>query len=812
MMIESNPIPPPAGSPARTLHPNIPPTLTSFVGREAEIAELARLLSSEDVRVVTVTGAGGIGKTRLVQEIVPVVQSGYAHGSGYVQLASLQDRSLLPITIARELNIPITDDASAEDRLRHVLHDMHALVIVDNAEHLIDEVARVLSMLLRSCPDLTALVTSREPLGVYGEWVYPLQPLEAGIGKSAQETSGETAPAAVQLFADRASALDRHFALTSENMPIIAGICAHLDGIPLAIELAASRLNLLSPAALFERLQRRLPLLTGTFRDSTPERSQCMRETIAWSYDLLPAEEQRLFWRLAVFSGGFDIESAEAIAIDESAPGSSSPASGKVSQFFEVFEGVGSLVAKSLLRSDMSIAIDRTRYSMFETIREYGLEQLAASGEEAALRNRHAAYFAGWAERCWAEAGDLPSLRHWLGLLEENLDNVRAALDWLTKTDPAAALAMAGALHWFWNVRGHIAEGLKRLETLDALAAEPVSDEVRARALMVTGNLAHLQRDGERAATLLDEAMALWRRADHSWGIGTTHMTIGMMAKDRGEFERAEQEFRAALPLLEAAGDTAAARTVLGNLAAVAFGLDNFEAVDRWQEQIEPRKDELETRSGGWTMHLRGLVAVAKEELDQAAELFAECLQAFIAYGYPIGVLESVAGAAATATESGNFEHAARLFGIVDAMCHELDYQFLHPGKAIYERALGRLRDELGPQRLDDLMGTGHQLPRENLAELVAPAAVLSPPSDAGQRDAASHAAERLGLTGREVEVLRYAALGLSDAEIAGRLFISHRTVSRHLLSAYRKLGVRTRSAAGARAAALGIIEPSRNR
>src|SRR5688500_2612653 len=150
----------------------------------------------------------------------------------------------------------------------------------------------------------------------------------------------------------------------------------------------------------------------------------------------------------------------------------------------------------------MSIAIDRSRYSRFETIREYGLEQLAASGEEAALRNRHAAYFAGWAERCWAEAGDLPSLRHWLGLLEENLDNVRAALDWLTKTDPAAALAMAGALHWFWNVRGHIAEGLKRLETLDALAAEPVSDEVRARALMVTGNLAHLQRDGERAATL----------------------------------------------------------------------------------------------------------------------------------------------------------------------------------------------------------------------------------------------------------------------------------------------------------------------
>jgi predicted ATPase/DNA-binding CsgD family transcriptional regulator len=596
--------------------------------------------------------------------------------------------------------------------------------------------------------------------------------------------------------------------LTPENLPIIAEICAHLDGIPLAIELAASRLNLLAPAALLARLQHRLPLLTTTFRDATVERSQSMRGTIAWSYDLLTVNEQRLFRWLAVFSGGFGIESAEAIVFEEPEHAASASTARNSEELTLVFDGVGSLVAKSFLRSDMTSAIESPRYFMFETIREYGLEQLAKNGEETALRNRHASYFAGWAERCWEEAGDLSSLRHWLGLLEENLDNVRAALDWLTETDPPAALAMAGALHWFWNVRGHIAEGLTRLERLDSAAMSAASDEVRARALMVAGNLSHLQRDDERAADLLDKALALWRCVSHQWGMGITHMTIGMMAKDRGEFERADPELRAALTLLEEAGDSAASRTVLGNLAAVAFGRGDFEAVERWQEQLESRDDERVTRSGGWTMHLRGLVAVARGDTTQAAELFAECYQLFVEYGYPLGVLESIAGAAATATQACNIDHAARLFGTVDAMCGELDYQFLHPGKVIYKRAHATLREALGPEQLDALLTAGRQLPRDELGTLVAPSAVLSSLSNAGKSQPnTGQFSDTHGLTDREVEVVQLAALGLSDAEIAARLFISPRTVSRHLLSAYRKLNVRTRTAAGAAAAALGILD-----
>jgi non-specific serine/threonine protein kinase len=772
--------------------------LSSFIGREEELARLGELLRSGGARLITLTGPGGIGKTRLAIELGRRLQPAFPDGVQGVELASLRDGDLLAIAVAQQLGVPVTDARTALERIAAALGTCRSLIVIDNAEHVVEPVAELVALLLRRARQLTFLVTSRAPLALYGERVFPLQPLDSprGTGNDFAAIAGSPA---VRLFVDRATSVDPRFALTADNAATIAEICARLEGIPLALELAASRTAMLAPPALLARLQRRLPILSATIRDAGVERAQSMRETIAWSYDLLPAEEQRLFRRLSIFAGGFSPDAVEAVCLLDGSSGGSftDPAAALIDQ-------IGSLAARSFLQLDTGHRYPDPRYLMYETIREYGLEQLAGSGELGEIARRHAGFFAGWARACWEEAGDLARLQHWLNLLEANHDNLRAALDWLEANDPAGALAMAGHLHWFWNVRGHRAEGLKRIEPL-LTRDETASDLDRARAYLVAGNLAHLQRDRETVRRWLDQSMTLWNRAGSDWGRGVCHLTLGMVAKDHGDYAAAEQDLLAALPLLEAAGDDAAGRTARANLAAVEFAQRDFAAMERWLQTLESGEDERVTRSGGWTIHLRGLADVAQGQGQQALERFHQCFHLFVVYGYPLGILESLAGAAA-AMSLGNASAAATLFGVVDTMRRELDYAFQQPGKDVYLEAIARARDRLGAA-YDARHREGQRLSSEEAGQLLHELVANPEQPVLVGTDPDASPAERFGLTAREVEVLELAALGRSDAEIADRLYISHRTVARHLFSVYRKLGVHTRTAAGALAFAHGLVE-----
>ncbi|MDP9470903.1 MAG: NB-ARC domain-containing protein [Chloroflexota bacterium] len=525
---------PPPQRPADPSH-NLPTPPTPFLGREADLARVTALLQDPAVRLVTVTGPGGIGKTRLALRIAAELREVFPDGVWFVGLAPITDPDLVLPTVARVLGIRPAGDRLVDEVLPTALRDQRLLLLLDNLEQVVEAAPQVAD-LLAACPGLSVLVTSRMRLRLSGEREYALAPLGLPGSNGALTPEQVAGSEAGRLFVDRAQGVKADFALTQDNAWSVAEICRRLDGLPLAIELAAARVKIFPPQALLARLERRLPLLTGGARDA-PTRQQTMRDAIAWSYDLLSGEEQTLFRHLAVFAGGCSFEAIEAVAVPDG---------------LDAVEGVASLVDKSLLRQ-MEKMDGEPRYRMLETIREFALERLEAAREAEPVRDRHAAWSLALAERTAPLMfGTQP--HRWFAHLEREHGNLRAALVWFEQTgDADRLLRLARALGYFWEMNGYWTEGPAWLER--ALATDAPPSLARAAALHSLGMSAAYVGDFARAEPALREALAVFREEGSASNVADALISLGSMAVDQGGCDAGEALLIEAVEEARRAGD-----------------------------------------------------------------------------------------------------------------------------------------------------------------------------------------------------------------------------------------------------------------
>jgi predicted ATPase len=529
---------------------NLPAELSSRVGREEELVQLTRRLAT--TRLLTLVGPGGVGKTRLALGVAANQAGAYADGVVFVDLAPLRDPHLVPATIARSLKVGESGSRSARELLLAFLRGRQLLLVLDNFEHLLGA-APVVTELLHACPQVAVLVTSRTALRVRGEQRFMVPPLATPAAEATVTDQDFAAWPAVRLFVERAQAVAAEFALSGTNAPAVATICRRLDGLPLAIELAAARVPMLPPEALLRRLDRRLSVLTGGALD-LPERQQTLRATLAWSYELLAPGDQVLFRRLAVFAGGWTLEAAEAMYADSEMPA------------HEVLDHLHSLLDHSLVRR-LGEADNEPRYGMLETIREYALEQLEAATEANMMRERHLTWCLAYAESTESELRG-PRQQHVLARLELEHDNMRSALSWSLlrpPTDahhPETALRLGGALARFWSVRGYIAEGNAWLErvvnaanTIDPLLPSPAPSAARAKALLGLGWLCAARGDFGRGLAHYEASVALYRELEDRRGMAAPLLAMAHLAEYQGKTTQARALLAESIEHARASGD-----------------------------------------------------------------------------------------------------------------------------------------------------------------------------------------------------------------------------------------------------------------
>lgn len=621
---------------------NIPAQLTSLIGREQEVAAISTLLERPDVRLLTLTGTGGIGKTRLSLEIGTALLPAFSDGVYFVPLASISDPALVIPAIAHTLGLQhryLDGQQPLEEHLDYLktsLREKHYLLLLDNFEQVVSA-APAIAELLSACPRIKILVTSRETLHLQGEYEFPLPPLALPGGTSPLPLHELTQYAAIALFLQRAMAIKPDFAVTTANVHIIAMICRRLDGLPLAIELAAARVKLLTPQALLQRLSHPLNVLTGG-RQNAPERHQTLRNTIAWSYHLLNAVEQQLFRRVAVFVGSCSLEAVEALY-------SSYPDKAAL-----VLDGVSSLIDKSLLRQVEQG--DEPRLLMLETIREYALEMLIANREERMIRYAHASYYLSLVEESEHELVG-PRQASWLERLEREHDNLRAALDWSLKPDEdrdetqrrmEIALRLAGALRRFWQMHGHLKEGQFFLEqALSASEGIIVSAQARAKALIGAGTLASIQNDFHRTETYCQESLLLFRELGDQQGIALSLFILSVVPMMKGDSGTARARTEEALALFREMGDRERIAWSLSTLGLLDMQEGNYaSAHTRYEESLATHR-----RSGDKRGIASSLLSLAQllfiSQGDQAAlrSLLDEGLALYQELGEKQGIANS---------------------------------------------------------------------------------------------------------------------------------------------------------------------------
>ncbi len=809
---------------------NLPLQLTSFVGREREIAEVRRLLAM--TRLLTLTGPGGCGKTRLAVQVASTASSDYADGVHFVSLAPITEPGLFVSTIAQALCVREQGNRPLLDGLQDLLREKQLLLLLDDFEQIISAAPIVVELLV-GAPALKVLVTSWASLHLSGEHELEVPPLSLPDLQDLPPLDRLTQYGAVHLFIERAQAVQSDFALTVENATAIAAMCHQLDGLPLAIELAAGRIKLFPPQALLSRLTNRLKLLVGGARD-LPSRQQTLRGTIAWSYDLLDEAEKALFRRLAVFVGGCTFEAAEAVCNTHRDLG------------VDVLDAVAQLVDKSLLRQETQ-ADGEPRLLMLETIREYPLERLAESGEEEAMRRQHAAFFLAMAEEAYPKMRGAETTT-WRKRLEVEYDNLRAALRWtLESLEAVMGLRLAGALFGLW--RHHSSEGRSWLEQVLAQPGARRRTAARAMALLVAGAMAFFHGDYPEAQRLLEESISIGREVDpagrlelanalailghvallqgnlsaaqelageglrlfqkigEAWGVALALSHLGKATVELGDPVAARSLLEESVALFRMTGDRQRLALPMNALGLAALRQGDYAGARSYFEEAlaVARETEDEQFIADALAHL-GTVALRVGDYPQAAALYGQSLVLNQTQGNRDGIAEDLAEVAALASLLGQPERAACLFGTVEVL-REASNISLPPLRRIeFDRTVEGIRAQLNEatfvaawaqgrampleQAIEEALETKEepqtgtkfqQMNEEETSSFVPAGTTSSPPSPAlsPHRALKQHFG---GLTAREREVARLVAQGKSNRAIADELVVGVSTVEAHII------------------------------
>jgi non-specific serine/threonine protein kinase len=768
-------------------HPphNLPSELSSFVGREKELAEVRRLL--ENNRLLTLTGSGGCGKSRLALAAASELVERFEDGVWMVELASLAELSLVPQAVAFTLGVRERPGRSLTEALSDYLRTRNLLLILDNCEHLIGACAELAEALLHSCSGLRVLATSREALGITGEIAWPVPSLSLPDLRRLSDLESLARYESARLFVERTTAVKPNFALSEQNAPAVAQVCYRLDGIPLAIELAAARTKMLSVEEISTRLDDSFRLLAAGSRTALP-RQRTLHATMDWSHELLGQKERVVFRRLSVFAGGFTLEAAESIC------------AGEELQRDEVLELLSQLLDKSLV-----VAQERggaVRYRLLETIRQYGRERLEEAGEAAHVRRQHAGYYLAVAEAADPELkGDRQVT--WLERLEAEHDNLRVAMRWLLgRRESELAARLGWALWLFWGIRTHLAEGRRSMErALSARGSAAMTAPARAKALFVAGMMANYQGDHLSAEPLVQESLRLFKELEDNVGTAYALSNAGYVALGRGRYQQAIAVIEEAAHLFLEEGEKWGAAIELGFLAVAWRNQGDHERAKRLAERGLAISREIGERQATTSaLYTLAILAQTEGKDERARNLFEEGLRLSAELGNEADVAHCLKGLASMYGAEGKIVRAARLWGAEEALLEKLEdaaYSYV-PDRVLHRRQVAAARSQVDEAAWTAAWTEGGVMSLEQAVEY----ALEQEPAS----DPAAPEPYLAGLSAREVDVLRLVATGLTNAEVAERLFLSSRTVDWHLGSIYRKLEIHSRAEATRFAAEYGLL------